>query len=173
MTTIVRAGPACLPGVLFLAAGLSGCSTVQTVASGVTASIGSVVERIAHPATRATPPQAAPAGLDSYKTQVAQHVVRHNPEHNYNGTLPPLLPAIVVLEITVDRNGQLASVEVQRSRSPDASQVALAAMRRSTPLPPPQQLAQSTGKLTFSETFLFADRERYQLRSLAGPQASE
>lgn len=173
MTTIVRAGPACLLGVLFLAAGLSGCSTVQTVASGVTASIGSVVERIAHPSTSATPSQAAPAGLDSYKTQVAQHVVQHNPEHNYNGTLPPLLPAIVVLEITVDRDGQLASVEVQRSRSPDASQVALAAMRRSAPLPRPQQLALANGTLKFSETFLFADRERYQLRSLAGPQASE
>jgi protein TonB len=64
-------------------------------------------------------------------------------------------------------------VEVQRSRDPEASQVALAAMRRSTPLPRPQQLARSAGKLTFSETFLFADRDRYQLRSLAGPQASE
>jgi protein TonB len=173
MTTIVRAGPACLPGMLFLAASLGGCSTVQTVASSVTSSIGSVVERIAHPAAPATPSLPVPAGLDSYKTQVAQHVVQHNPEHNYSGTLPPLLPAIVVLQITVDRDGQLAGIAVQRSRNPDASQVALAAMRRSTPLPRPQQLAQSTGKLTFSETFLFADRERYQLRSLAGPQASE
>jgi protein TonB len=34
-------------------------------------------------------------------------------------------------------------------------------------------LALATGKLTFSETFLFADRDRYQLRSLAGPQASQ
>jgi protein TonB len=114
-----------------------------------------------------------PAGLDDYKTQVAQHVVQHNPEHNYSGTLPPMLPAIVVLQITVDENGQLTEVEVQRSRDPEASQVALAAMRRSTPLPRPQQLARSAGKLTFSETFLFADRDRYQLRSLAGPQASE
>jgi protein TonB len=114
-----------------------------------------------------------PAGLDDYKLQVARHVIEHNPGHTYTGTLPPLLPAIVVLEITVDRDGQLADVTVQRSRDPDASQVALAALRGSTPLPRPHQLAQSTGKLTFSETFLFADRERYQLRSLAGPQASE
>ena len=178
MNTIVRAGPGyrlvsrLFPRLfpLLVAAGLSGCSTVQTVASGVTASIGSVVERIAHPATPSRP---APAGLDSYKAEVAQHVVQHNPEHNFNGQLPPLLPAIVVLEITVDRDGQLARVAVQRSRNPAASEVALASMRRSTPLPKPQQLAQSTGQLTFSETFLFADSERYQLRSLAGPQASE
>jgi protein TonB len=169
MNTIVRAGLVSL----VLSAGLSGCSTVQTVASSVTASIGSVVERVAHGGPAPSPARSVPAGLDSYKTEVAQHVVQHNPEHVFNGQLPPLLPAIVVLEITVDRDGQLARVDVQRSRNPNASALALAAMRRSTPLPKPQQLAQATGKLTFSETFLFADSERYQLRSLAGPQASE
>ena len=163
----------CIAACLLLSAGLSGCATVQTAASSVTASIGSVVERIAHPEPATSPYLSSSAGLDSYKAEVAQHVVRHNPEHNFSGQLPPLLPAIVVLEITVDRDGQLARVAVQRSRNPDASEVALAAMRRSTPLPKPQRLAQATGKLTFSETFLFADSERYQLRSLAGPQASE
>jgi protein TonB len=169
MNTIIRSGLV----LILLTAGLGGCSSVQTVTSSVTGAIGSVAERIVHPFTPAQPSLPAPAGLDSYKTRVAQHVVQHNPEHHFNGTLPPMLPAIVVLEITVDREGQLARLAVQRSRNPDASQVALNAMRRSTPLPKPQQLAQETGKLTFSETFLFADRERYQLRSLAGPQASE
>jgi protein TonB len=46
-------------------------------------------------------------------------------------------------------------------------------VQRSAPLPPPQQLAAPTGSLTFSETFLFADGDRFQLRSLAPPQASE
>ena len=109
-----------------------------------------------------------PAALADYKTQVARHVAEHNPDHVYAGTLPPLLPAVVVLEITVDRDGELADVAVQRSRNPDASEIALASVRRSAPLPRPP-----TGRLTFSETFLFADSERYQLRSLAGPQASE
>lgn len=84
-----------------------------------------------------------------------------------------MLPAVVVLEITVDRDGQLADVAVRRSRNPDASAIALASVQRSAPLPPPQQLARASGRLTFSETFLFADGEHYQLRSLAGPQASE
>ena len=169
MRTIVRTT---LVFVL-LSAGLSGCSSVQTVASTVTGAIGNVAERVTHPFTPAAPSRPAPAGLDSYKTQVAQHVVRHNPGHSYEGQLPAMLPAIVVLEITVDENGQLTNVQVQRSRDPGASQVALAAVRRSTPLPRPQRLALATGRLTFSETFLFADRERYQLRSLAGPQAAE
>jgi protein TonB len=170
MKTIIRTS---LVTIVVLLAGLSGCSTVMTAATTVTSSVGHVASWIFHPSKSASPTTAPPAGLDDYKVQVARHVIEHNPGHTYTGTLPPLLPAIVVLEITVDRDGQLADVTVQRSRDPNASEVALASLRGSTPLPRPQQLAQSTGKLTFSETFLFADRERYQLRSLAGPQASE
>ena len=157
MNTIIRAGLV----LITLIAGLSGCSGVRTATQAVNAS----VERIFHPAPPTAP---SPPGVDDYKTQVAHHVADHNPERTYTGTLPPMLPAIVVLEITVDRDGQLADVAVQRSRDPDASEIALASVRRSAPLPPPP-----TGRLTFSETFLFADSERYQLRSLAGPQASE
>ena len=144
-----------------------------TATTAVASTVGHVASAVVRPFTSSPASKPPPAGLDDYKTQVAQHVVQHNPGHTYQGTLPPLLPAIVVLEITVDSDGRMTDVAVQRSRNPDASEVALASMRRSTPLPRPQQLAQAGGKLTFSETFLFADRERYQLRSLAGPQASE
>lgn len=157
MNTIIRPGLV----LITLIAGLSGCASVRTATEAVTSS----VERIFRPAAPTTP---APAGLDDYKTRVARHVADHNPERTYQGTLPALLPAVVVLEITVDRDGQLADVAVRRSRNPDASEIALASMRRSAPLPPPP-----AGRLTFSETFLFGDSERYQLRSLAGPQASE
>ena len=164
MNTIIR------PGLVFitLIAGLSGCSGVRTATDAVTSSVERVTTRIFHPATVPSPSAPVPAGLSDYKTQVAHHVADRNPERAYTGTLPPMLPAIVVLEITVDRDGQLADVAVQRSRDPGASEIALASVRRSTPLPPPP-----TGRLTFSETFLFADSERYQLRSLAGPQAPE
>jgi protein TonB len=76
-----------------------------------------------------------------------------------------------VLNITVDKNGGLTAVEVQRSRDPDASKVALASIRRSEPLPKPANLlAKNTDSVTFSETFLFDSKYHFQLRSLAGPQ---
>jgi protein TonB len=170
MKTIIRTS---LVPLVIMTAGLSGCSTVITATTAVASTVGHAASAVVRPFTSSPASKPAPAGLDDYKTQVARHVVQHNPGHNFDGTLPPLLPAIVVLEITVDRDGRLTEVAVQRSRDPDASEVALDALRRSTPLPPPQQLAQAGGKLTFSETFLFADSKRYQLRSLAGPQASE
>lgn len=169
MKTIARHG---LVSIALLAS-LCGCSTVGTVASTVTGAVENVASLVTRPFTSRPASKPSPAGLDDYKTQVAQHVVSSNPDHVYNGTLPPMLPAIVVLEITVDKDGRLADVEVQRARDAHAAQIALTSMRRSEPLPPPEKLAQETGSLKFSETFLFADEDRYQLRSLAGPQGTE
>ena len=159
--------------VVVLLASQSGCSTVGTVASGVTSAVENVASLVTRPFSSKPASKPSPAGLDAYKTQVAQLVVDRNPEHVYSGTLPPMLPAIVVLEITVDQAGRLTDVEVQRARDAHAAEVALASMRRSEPLPPPQRLAQDSGSLKFSETFLFADADRFQLRSLAGPQGTE
>jgi protein TonB len=109
--------------------------------------------------------------LDAYKTEVAQHVVKSNPDQTFSGKLPEMLPAIVVLSITVDRNGNVTNVDVQRYRDADAAWVAVTSIRVSDPLPKPTTLlATNTGLLTFSETFLFNSEGRFQLRTLAGPQ---
>jgi periplasmic protein TonB len=165
MNTIFRSGLI----LSLLIAGASGCSSIEPTGRTVSPYSEGAITTI----PPASPSRPSPAGLDDYKIQVAQHLLQHNPERSFSGTLPPMLPAIVVLSITVDRDGQLTDVKVQRSRDDDASQIALASLRRSLPLPPPHELAQAGGKLTFSETFLFADSVRYQLRSLAGPQAAE
>jgi protein TonB len=98
MKTIIRASLV----LLFLTAGLSGCSSVMTVATTVGSSIGHVASAVVRPFTSSPASKPAPSGLDDYKTQVAQHVLQHNPDRSYSGKLPPMLPAIVVLEITVD-----------------------------------------------------------------------
>jgi protein TonB len=182
MTMLIRAP---LSSLLMLAglvglAGLTGCSRPRPdAASSVSTSAPAEPAPAAvdtappdKPSSAALPP--APSGIDGYKMQVARHVAAHDPERIHMGTLPPLLPAIVVLRITIDRNGRLDHVAMQRSRSSQATAIALTALRRSAPLPPPpQQLVRAHGKVTFSETFLFADADHYQLRSLAGPQAGE
>jgi protein TonB len=97
--------------------------------------------------------------------------MQRNPQQTFSGQLPPMLPAIVVVNVTVDKDGEVKDVEVQRSRDPDASKVAVDSMKRSGPLPKPVNLlANNADSLTFSETFLFNDQYRFQLRSVAGPQ---
>jgi protein TonB len=159
---------------LLLLASLCGCSAVVGVTSTVASATSSAVSGTYHllrPNTTQAPVAPPSAGLDAYKTQVAYHVMRQNPNQTFSGKLPPMLPAIVVLNITVDKDGRVKDVEVQRSRDPDASRVAVDSMRRSGPLPKPAKLlANNADALTFSETFLFNDQYRFQLRSVAGPQ---
>ena len=147
-------------------ASLYGCGSSRTdLTASASATRGDILRTPPPPYIAISPT------LDAYKTAVAQHVVAHNPAHTFFGRLPPMLPAIVVLNITVDRTGQVTRVVVQRSRDPDASKVALASMERSGLLPAPQHLiASNMASLTFSETFLFDDAYRFQLRSIAGPQ---
>jgi protein TonB len=166
MNTTIRTRAAC---VIALAT-LCGCGTIQSV----TSSAQRVTARILNPfkpAPTAAPIPASPT-LDAYKAEVAQHVVRRNAAHTFSGKLPPMLPAIVVLNITVDKDGRMTNVEVQRSRDPDASRVAVASMERSGTLPrmPVSLLAGKGDSVTFSETFLFNKEYRFQLRSLAEAQ---
>jgi protein TonB len=100
--------------------------------------------------------------------------MRYNGAHTFSGKLPPMLPAIVVLRITVDRDGRVSDVVVQRSRDSEASKVALASMKRTVSLPRPFNLATGPGRsLTFSETFLFNADYRFQLRTLAPVQTAD
>jgi len=145
---------------LILLAALCGCGTVRPV----TDAIGRIISPTQAPAAPASP------SLDAYKTEVALHVMRQNAGQTFSGRLPAMLPAVVVLNITVDEEGRMTDVAVQRSRDPDATRVALASMRRSGQLPKPSRLLAQYKALTFSETFLFDSQYRFQLRSLAGPQ---
>ena len=125
------------------------------------------------PAVPPAPKAIAPAAtIDAYKLQVAQQIMDANTQFTFSGRLPSMLPAIVVLDLSVGRDGTLKSVRVHRSRDSDASSVALAAVRRVPgAFPPAAQLMRSRDKtLDFSETFLFNDQYRFQLRTLSGPQ---
>ncbi len=132
-------------------------------------------------ASSATPPVSGAAGtaappaqrsefasVDTYKSDAALHIMRHNPDRTFNGALPAMLPAIVVLRITVDQMGKVTKATVQRSRDDDASRVALASIERTAYLPRPANLAVGPGRsLTYMETFLFNGDYRFQLRTLA------
>ena len=146
---------------------LYGCAGAPPPSSPVASPLSIIVDPV--PAAVHVPPPSLT--LEAYKASVARHVVERNVEHTYSGQLPPLIPAIVVVNITVDKDGQMTDLQVQRSRNRTASEVALASMRRSGQLPRPEGLlAANTAAMTFSETFLFDRDYRFQLRTLAGPQ---
>lgn len=155
------AGLASLAGMSLLAGLLTSCYRQPTVLPPP-------------PVTRAPAPQPAPsprmaASLDEYKIQVARHIAAANPKLIFYGTLPPMLPAIVVLDFTIDSNGNIGNLRVHRSRDEDASSIAMNAIRQAEPLPRPGSLLRGR-HLAVTETFLFNRDYQFQLRTLAGPQ---
>lgn len=156
---------------LFMLLAVAGCSHVpvsgpppQSTAPTIPAPVGHV-------------PSQRPQWFDSvetYKYHAAQHIMSNNSEHTFSGKLPPMLPAIVVLRITIDDTGRVTDVLVQRSPNDEASKAAVAAINRTRLLPQPLNLANGTDRtLEFSETFLFNHDNRFQLRTLAPIQTSE
>jgi protein TonB len=129
------------------------------------------------PPAKVVPPVPAPRtrfdSIDEYKVEVARQIMRSNPGKTFSHALPPMLPAIVVVNISVDKHGDVTKVAVQRSRDGQASAVTLAAVKQSGQLPKPLNLLPwYRGSLDFSETFLFNKDYRFQLRSLSGPQST-
>ncbi len=173
MHTSARTRTLCLAAPLFL---LAACGHDRPVERG---------ERVAAQrpaAARPAAPAAAAAAtrpgqrssydsVDRYKEDVAEHIMAYNKDHTFDEKLPPILPAIVVLRITVDADGRLTEVSVQRARHSKPAAVAVASVQRSGALPSPRNLIRAPARtLSFSETFLFNADNKFKLRTLAGPQ---
>jgi periplasmic protein TonB len=111
--------------------------------------------------------------LDEYRTAVARRIVERNPSYILHGTPQAMLRSLVVVSFTVDRNGQIVKSSVYRTNGDDdAETTALSTLRRAAPLPPPPgRLLNSAGQIEMFEDWLFNDNGKFQLRTLASPQA--
>jgi len=109
--------------------------------------------------------------MEGYKKEFALRIVHDNPEV-FHDALPKVLKSIVVLDVTIDRDGRLTNVFVTRSNGyKNLENIALKNVRRGAPYAAPLGLARrGDGSLNFMETFLFRDDGRFQVRSLAGIQ---
>jgi protein TonB len=105
--------------------------------------------------------------LEGYKKALAEQVARSSPDL-YNEPIPEVLKSIVVLDITIDRDGKLARVAVRRSNGYKALENrALESVRRAAPFSAPAvTIRRSDGSVNFLETFLFRDDGRFRILSL-------
>ncbi|WP_414694357.1 energy transducer TonB family protein [Paraburkholderia sp.] len=111
--------------------------------------------------------------LDDYRAAVARRIVERNPTYILRGSPQAMLRSLVVVSFTVDRNGQIVKSSVYRTNGDDdAEATALSTLRRAAPLPaPPGRLLNSAGQIDMFEDWLFNDNGKFQLRTLASPQA--
>jgi len=120
-------------------------------------------------------PSAAVSGptLERYHVDVARHILERNASHVLHGTPQAMLRSVVVVAFTVDRDGRVIHSSVYRTNGDDeAEATALATLRHASPLPPPPgRLLDARGHLELMEDWLFNDNGKFQLRTLATPQA--
>jgi periplasmic protein TonB len=146
---------------------LAGCQAPLPPTSSGTTQPASPVEEAA-----SVPTQSVALTVDGYKREVARAIYRSSPEHLFEGAPPPLLRAVVVLSLRIDREGKLSRVSVLRSNGyRELEAIALSSVHRASPLPMPNRLVEHNGNAEFVETWLFRDDGRFQIRSLAEAQA--
>ncbi len=155
-------------------AAVAGCATVESPPPAAAPQPAPAPQAMAPVA----PPKAAPRGpasnattVDAYKKHVAQHIHAKNSRERAD-SLPPILKSVVVLNISIDRDGNPVHVSVMRSNGhKDVEEIALRSVRRAAPLPvPPAAVLGNLETVSFVESWLFRPDGNYQVRSVAENQ---
>lgn len=109
--------------------------------------------------------------LDEYKAEVAHAILHANAASTFIGKLPEILKSVVVLQITIDRNGFPFQVRMFRSNGyQDLEARAMQSVRAAALPRPTGSVTGGSGSVTFTETWLFREDGKFQIRTLAGPQ---
>jgi protein TonB len=116
-------------------------------------------------------PYAPPTTIDGYKREFARHVEQASGDV-YTDPLPDVIKSIVVLDVTIARDGKLVHVAVYRSNGYKALEnTAVNSVRRAAPFAPPSpKVGRRDGSVNFLETFLFRNDDRFRIQSLARAQ---
>lgn len=112
--------------------------------------------------------------LVAYQLELASHLARLNPTKIYAGNPQALLRSVIVLRFTLNAQGNLLSKAIVRSnKDRDTETIALSSLVNAQPFPMPPALLLKQGKLDMLETWLFNSDGRFQLRTIALPQANQ
>lgn len=146
---------------------LAGCATDTSSPT----SVSSIEPSIGRSAGRGT---YGSSSMNAYKLDLAQRIAAANGGKMYSGRPQALLRSVVVLKYVIDANGNLTRSEVMRSNQDRATEAtALASLRSSAPFPKPAASLLQRGQVELSETWLFNNDGRFQLRTTAQKQMDE
>ena len=114
-----------------------------------------------------TPFRSSALNIDDYKKHAAGHIIAIS-KHELAESLPPILKSVVVLDITVDKDGNLSRVALWRSNGyDDLERIAIESVKRAGKLPAPSpEVLKGQESVRFLETWLFAHNGRYHVRSV-------
>jgi len=104
----------------------------------------------------------------AYRMDAARFIYASYPERIYKGKLPPLVHAIVVLEVDVDESGKVKDITMVRvpTHAPDVVVAVKKMIHQASPLPAPSRM----GGAKFTEIWLVDKSGRFQLDALTEGQ---
>lgn len=122
----------------------------------------------AGPAATPAPKASAAATPRDYRKDAASHLYSHNQHRIHKGKLPPMLYAIGVLEVDIDRQGRVARLHWTRAprHAPEVVAEIERTVRAAAPYPTPSRL----GKVTYTDTWLWDKSGNFQLDTLTEGQ---
>ncbi len=106
--------------------------------------------------------------LRDYRQDAARHLYEHNASRIYQGKLQPQLYAIGVLEVNLDRQGQVTGMHWMRAprHAPEVITEIERTVRAAAPFPLPSRL----GRVIYTDTWLWDASGKFQLDTLTEGQ---
>ena len=104
----------------------------------------------------------------AYRQDAATHLYGLNAQRVFKGKLPPMLYAIGVLDIDIDRAGRVTRLHWLRAprHAPEVVAEIERTVRAAAPFPVPARL----GKVTYTDTWLWDKSGQFQLDTLTEGQ---
>ena len=120
------------------------------------------------PAAQGSARNSSASNPKAYRQDGASHLYGLNAERIYKGRLPPLLYAIGVLNIEIDRAGRVTRLDWLRAprHAPEVMLEIEQFVRSASPFPAPARL----GKVVYTDTWLWHKSGKFQLDTLTEGQ---
>ncbi len=123
------------------------------------------------PASRPAAPTIAPSQATTpraYRKDAAQHLYAKNAARIYKGKLQPLLYAIGVLKVSIDKHGKVRSLHWMRAprHAPEVMREIERTVRAAAPYPAPVRM----GSVVYTDTWLWDKSGKFQLDTLTEGQ---
>jgi len=169
---------AAVSSVAVVAAGCGSAPSSPPVAAAPAASApGPAAAQPAPPAVLGPSSGAGPRlaardpALEQWKRQAAERIHSANASQLFEGRPHHLLQGVIVVDVTVDRNGKVTRSKIVRSPGiARLNGMVQASLKTASPLPAPPPALVKTGAITYSETWLFTNDSKWRLRTLTLPQ---
>ncbi len=142
-------------------------ATPQTPAPAVPAAPGAAAPTPAAPQPGQPPAPSQATTAKTYRVDAARHLYALNAGRIYKGTLPPNLYSIGVLEVDIDRRGQVTATRWLRPpRRAEVTTEILRTVRAAAPYPVPNRMF----RVTYTDTWLWDQSGHFQLDTLTEGQ---